>query len=217
VRFVDDPELAYVAARLREVHDFWHVLFGCHTNVFGETALKAVEFVQTGLPMTAAAVGAGAWRMAPADRAVLTGVYLPWALRAGARCAAPRRCPESGAAPGRVCALQLSMRAGRRLGTCGQQQHKVAAERVPAALALTTPPMLPRQLCCKCRSADLATLYYERHLGEELQQLRARWRIETAPERAQNAPRTPSAGPAAREGEEAGGDEEEQQPGGGPG
>ncbi len=29
-----------------QVHDFWHVLFGCHTNVFGEVALKAVEFVQ---------------------------------------------------------------------------------------------------------------------------------------------------------------------------
>ena len=46
VRFVDDVELAYVAARAREVHDFWHVLFGCHTNVFGELALKAVELVQ---------------------------------------------------------------------------------------------------------------------------------------------------------------------------
>jgi ubiquinone biosynthesis protein Coq4 len=29
-----------------QVHDFWHVLFGCHTNVFGELALKALEFVQ---------------------------------------------------------------------------------------------------------------------------------------------------------------------------
>jgi hypothetical protein len=47
-RFVDDAELAYVVQRAREVHDFWHVLFGCHTNVFGELALKAVEFVQAG-------------------------------------------------------------------------------------------------------------------------------------------------------------------------
>lgn len=35
--------------RMREVHDFWHVLFGCHTNVFGELAIKAVEFVQVGM------------------------------------------------------------------------------------------------------------------------------------------------------------------------
>jgi ubiquinone biosynthesis protein COQ4 len=45
-RFVDDQELAYVITRMREVHDFWHVLFDCHTNVFGELALKALEFVQ---------------------------------------------------------------------------------------------------------------------------------------------------------------------------
>ncbi len=45
-RFVDDEELAYVIRRMREVHDFWHVLFGCHTNVFGELALKALEFAQ---------------------------------------------------------------------------------------------------------------------------------------------------------------------------
>jgi hypothetical protein len=44
--FVDDAELAYVITRAREVHDFWHVLFDCHTNVFGELALKGLEFVQ---------------------------------------------------------------------------------------------------------------------------------------------------------------------------
>lgn len=49
-RFVDDPELAYVITRARQVHDFWHVLFGCHTNAFGEVALKAVEFVQVTSP-----------------------------------------------------------------------------------------------------------------------------------------------------------------------
>ncbi len=48
LRFVDDEELAYVLTRMREVHDFWHVLFGCHTNVFGELALKGLEFVQVG-------------------------------------------------------------------------------------------------------------------------------------------------------------------------
>ncbi len=50
VRFVDDPELAYVATRYREVHDLWHVLFGCHTSVLGELALKVVEFVQVRYP-----------------------------------------------------------------------------------------------------------------------------------------------------------------------
>lgn len=46
VRFIADEEVAYAAQRSREVHDLWHVLFGCHTNVFGELALKAVEYVQ---------------------------------------------------------------------------------------------------------------------------------------------------------------------------
>ncbi|KAI7845489.1 hypothetical protein COHA_001036 [Chlorella ohadii] len=84
-RFIDDPELAYVITRARQVHDFWHVLFGCHTNGFGEVALKAVEFVQTGLPMTGLAVLAGEWRFKPEDRALLNREFLPWALRAGAR------------------------------------------------------------------------------------------------------------------------------------
>jgi len=87
VRFVDDPELAWVAARAREVHDFWHTLFACHTDVFGETALKAVEFMQTGLPMTAMAVVAGEWRLSAEDRKTLNEVYLPWAAKAGASAA----------------------------------------------------------------------------------------------------------------------------------
>lgn len=87
VRFVDDPELAWVVARAREVHDFWHVLFGCHTNVFGETALKAVEFVQTGLPMTGMAVVAGEFKMKPEDRDQMNKVFLPWAMKAGAQAA----------------------------------------------------------------------------------------------------------------------------------
>ncbi|KDD73373.1 coenzyme Q biosynthesis protein Coq4 [Helicosporidium sp. ATCC 50920] len=87
VRFVGDPEMAWVMARSREVHDFWHVLFDCHTNVFGETALKALECVQTGLPMTFAAVAGGSWRMRAQDRSVFRSMYLPWALRAGARAA----------------------------------------------------------------------------------------------------------------------------------
>lgn len=115
VRFVDDPELAYVAARAREVHDFWHVLFACHTNVFGETALKAVEFVQTGLPMTGLAVAGGMAKLSPKNRTIMLREYLPWAIRAGAR------------------------------------------------------------------SADLMCIYYEKHFEENLEELRRRWRITTAP------------------------------------
>ncbi|GBG84469.1 hypothetical protein CBR_g38753 [Chara braunii] len=86
VRFVDDDELAYVATRVREVHDFWHVLFGLPTSVPGEIALKVVEFVQTGLPMCALALFASITRPA-SQRRVLREVYIPWGIRAGLRCA----------------------------------------------------------------------------------------------------------------------------------
>lgn len=51
VRFVDDPDLAYVARRAREAHDFWHVLFGCPTTVLGELALKGVELAQVSVKL----------------------------------------------------------------------------------------------------------------------------------------------------------------------
>jgi ubiquinone biosynthesis protein COQ4 len=40
VRFVADPQLAYVLQRYREAHDFWHVLCAVPTSVQGELALK---------------------------------------------------------------------------------------------------------------------------------------------------------------------------------
>jgi ubiquinone biosynthesis protein COQ4 len=130
VRFVDDPELAWIAARAREVHDFWHVLFDCHTNVFGEVALKAVEFVQTGLPMTAMAVAAGTWRLKPDDRQILVKEYLPWAVSAGSRC------------------------------------------------------------------VDLMSVHYEKHFEEDLEELRAKWRVQPAPVCRQNAPKAKATKPA---------------------
>ena len=83
VRFVDDEELAYVACRLREVHDLWHVLFGCDTSVSGELALKAVEAVQTRLPSAALAAALAPLRLSAAQRAAYRRRALPWALRAG--------------------------------------------------------------------------------------------------------------------------------------
>ncbi|EIE24601.1 ubiquinone biosynthesis protein [Coccomyxa subellipsoidea C-169] len=87
VRFVDDEELAYVAQRSREVHDLWHVLFNCKTTVLGELALKAVEFVQTGMPMTALSVVGASWRLKAQDRSRLINELLPWAVHAGSRSA----------------------------------------------------------------------------------------------------------------------------------
>ncbi|GAX84185.1 hypothetical protein CEUSTIGMA_g11608.t1 [Chlamydomonas eustigma] len=85
VRFVDDEELAYVLTRMREVHDFWHVMFGCNTDVLGELAIKSLEFVQTGVPMTGLAVLGAQYRLSTKDRELLRRFYMPWAYRAGCR------------------------------------------------------------------------------------------------------------------------------------
>lgn len=85
VRFVDDEELAYVAFRVRQVHDLWHVLFGCGTNALGELALKAFEFSHTGLPMAFMSVAGAQVRLSRFQRRRLFTEYVPWALLAGRR------------------------------------------------------------------------------------------------------------------------------------
>lgn len=42
---------------------------------------QAVEFVQTGLPMAGLAVVGGPWKLPAQQRALLSRVYLPWAIR----------------------------------------------------------------------------------------------------------------------------------------
>lgn len=51
-RYINDPGLAYIMQRYRQVHDFWHVLTDLPITILGELILKLVECRQTGLPMT---------------------------------------------------------------------------------------------------------------------------------------------------------------------
>lgn len=83
VRFMDTEELAYVAMRAREVHDFWHTLFGLPTNLIGESALKVIEFQQMHLPMCFMSVIGGSARFNAKQRSLFFEHYFPWALRAG--------------------------------------------------------------------------------------------------------------------------------------
>jgi len=85
VRFVADAELAFVLARYRDVHDFWHVLAGLPPTLLGEVALKWFEAAATRLPVAALAAAAGPLRLGAADRAALRGRLAPWALAAAAR------------------------------------------------------------------------------------------------------------------------------------
>ncbi|KAL2198641.1 coenzyme Q biosynthesis protein Coq4-domain-containing protein [Corynascus similis CBS 632.67] len=84
VRYIDDPECAYVMQRYRECHDFYHALTGLPIVREGEVALKAFEFANTLLPMTGFSVFAAA-TLKPSERRRFRDIYLPWALRNGLR------------------------------------------------------------------------------------------------------------------------------------
>ncbi|XP_061991327.1 ubiquinone biosynthesis protein COQ4 homolog, mitochondrial isoform X3 [Rosa rugosa] len=83
VRFMETDELAYVAMRAREVHDFWHTLFDLPTNLMGESALKVIEFQQMYLPMCLMSVIGGSVRFNEKQRKLFFQHYFPWAIRAG--------------------------------------------------------------------------------------------------------------------------------------
>ncbi|XP_001649247.2 ubiquinone biosynthesis protein COQ4 homolog, mitochondrial [Aedes aegypti] len=91
VKFMDDPELAYVMTRYRETHDLVHTVFGMPTNMLGEVAIKWVEAINIGLPMCYGGAIFGAFRLRPKQRQNYLQRYLPWALRAGQR-AKPLMC-----------------------------------------------------------------------------------------------------------------------------
>lgn len=84
VRYIDDPECAYVMQRYRECHDFYHALTGLPIVREGEIALKAFEFANTGLPMTGLSL-ASTLTVKKAERRRLLDTYFPWAFENGFR------------------------------------------------------------------------------------------------------------------------------------
>ncbi|PHH76422.1 hypothetical protein CDD82_4001 [Ophiocordyceps australis] len=84
VRYIDDAECAYVMQRYRESHDFYHAITGLPIVREGEVALKAFEFANTLLPMTGLSTLAAA-TLKRSERRRFWSIYLPWALRNGAR------------------------------------------------------------------------------------------------------------------------------------
>ncbi|MCJ1261165.1 Ubiquinone biosynthesis protein [Lobaria immixta] len=82
VKYIDNEECAYVMQRYRECHDFYHALTGLPVIVEGEVALKAFEFANTLLPMTALSMFA-VTRLKASERSRFWNTYLPWALTSG--------------------------------------------------------------------------------------------------------------------------------------
>lgn len=82
VRYIDDPEDAFVMQRYRQCHDFYHALAGLPVFAEGEVALKAFEFANTLLPMTGLSILAVA-KLKPAARQRFWSIYGPWAFKNG--------------------------------------------------------------------------------------------------------------------------------------
>uniref|UniRef100_A0A8W7NZG9 Ubiquinone biosynthesis protein COQ4 homolog, mitochondrial n=1 Tax=Anopheles atroparvus TaxID=41427 RepID=A0A8W7NZG9_ANOAO len=85
VRFLEDPELAYIMTRYRETHDMVHAILDMPTHMLGEVTVKWVEALNTGLPMCYGGAVFGAFRLRPKQRKSYLRQYLPWALRTGNR------------------------------------------------------------------------------------------------------------------------------------
>ena len=83
VRFMENPELAYVMTRYRETHDLVHTILGMPTNMLGEVAVKWVEAINTGLPMCYGGAVFGAVRLKTKQRQMYKKYYLPWAIKTG--------------------------------------------------------------------------------------------------------------------------------------
>lgn len=82
VKYIDDAECAYVMQRYRECHDFYHAVTGLPVFMEGELALKALEFLNTLLPMTGLSLFAFV-KMKPAEKERFLSTYFPWAVRNG--------------------------------------------------------------------------------------------------------------------------------------
>lgn len=85
VSFIYDNHSWIAATRVREIHDILHVLFACPTTLRGELALKAIEYVQYGIPAHWASVYFASSRLPVAERNFFMHHLLPWALRAGSK------------------------------------------------------------------------------------------------------------------------------------
>jgi len=83
VRYVDDPELAYVMQRYRECHDFYHVITGFPVSVGAEIVVKWFELANMGLPVAALSAFFGPLRLSSKARRRLLSTYVAWALKSG--------------------------------------------------------------------------------------------------------------------------------------
>lgn len=83
VKFIDNPELAYIYQRYRECHDFYHAVTGLPIIIEGEIAVKVFEFMNIGIPMSGLGALFAPLRLKPAQKERLYNIYYPWAIKTG--------------------------------------------------------------------------------------------------------------------------------------
>lgn len=83
VKFIDNPELAYIYQRYRECHDFYHAVTGLPIIIEGEIAVKVFEFMNIGIPMSGLGALFAPLRLKPKQKERLYNIYYPWAFKTG--------------------------------------------------------------------------------------------------------------------------------------
>lgn len=83
VKYIDDEELAYIYQRYRECHDFYHAITGLPIIIEGEIAVKVLEFMNIGIPMSGLGALFAPLRLKPAQKERLYNIYYPWAFKNG--------------------------------------------------------------------------------------------------------------------------------------
>ncbi len=83
VRFISDPELAYIFLRYRQCHDFYHAVIDMPTNLEAEVAVKAIEWGNMGIPIAGLGTLLEPFNMKPKQRDRLWKILIPWAVDMG--------------------------------------------------------------------------------------------------------------------------------------
>ncbi|KSA02215.1 Ubiquinone biosynthesis protein COQ4, mitochondrial [Debaryomyces fabryi] len=83
VKYIDDEELAYIYQRYRECHDFYHSITGLPIIIEGEIAVKLLEFMNIGIPMSGLGALFAPLRLKPSQKERLYNIYYPWGFKSG--------------------------------------------------------------------------------------------------------------------------------------
>lgn len=83
VKYIDNEELAYVYQRYRECHDFYHAITGLPIIIEGEIAVKVLEFMNIGIPMSGLGALFAPFRLKRNQKERLYNIYYPWAFKSG--------------------------------------------------------------------------------------------------------------------------------------